>query len=83
MRHCSRNAILGAVYRNSDVLHSTHEKLSRGARCSLQLGVLRLGLLQDGDVGVGVSPQCEPTHWLRIAVLLTAFPEPARSGRHR
>ena len=24
---------------------------------SLQLGILRLGLLQDGDVGVGVSPQ--------------------------
>jgi hypothetical protein len=50
---------------------------------SPQLRVLRLGLLQDGDVGIGVSPECEPTHWLRIAVLLIAFPGPARSGLHR
>jgi hypothetical protein len=29
------------------------------ARTSLQLGVLRLGFLQDGDVGVGVFPEGE------------------------
>jgi len=28
----------------------------------LQLRVLRLGFLQDGDVGVGVFPEGEPTH---------------------
>ena len=28
----------------------------RGAQCSLQLRVLRFGLLQDGDVGVGIFP---------------------------
>jgi len=53
MRHCSRNAIAGAVCRNPDVLRSTDEKLARGAQCSLQLRVLCLGLLKDGDVGVG------------------------------
>ena len=26
---------------------------------SLQLGVLRLGFFQDGDVGIGVFPECE------------------------
>jgi hypothetical protein len=57
MRHCSRNAIAGAVCRNPDVLRSTHEKLSRGAQCSLQLRVLGFGLLQDGNVGVGPT-QC-------------------------
>jgi hypothetical protein len=33
--------------------------------------------------GGGVPPECEPTHWLRITVLRTALPEPARSGLHR
>ena len=59
MRHCSRNAIAGAACRNPDVLRSTDEKLSRGAQCSLQVRVLRFGLLQDGDVGVGVFPEGE------------------------
>jgi hypothetical protein len=30
-----------------------------GSSGSLQLRVLRLGCLQDGDVGVGVFPDCE------------------------
>src|SRR5438552_78598 len=30
-----------------------------GSRASLQLRVLRLGLLQDGDVGIGVFPLAE------------------------
>ena len=30
-----------------------------GSNASLQLRILRLGLLQDGDVGIGVFPECE------------------------
>jgi SAM-dependent methyltransferase len=33
--------------------------------------------------GSAFRRECEPTHWLRIAVLLTALPEPTRSGLHR
>jgi hypothetical protein len=58
MRHCSRNAIAGAVCRNPDVPRSRHEKLARRPyKRLLQLGVLRLGFLQDWDVGVGVFPE--------------------------
>jgi hypothetical protein len=42
---------------------------------SLQLGVLRLGLLQDGDVGVGVFPERE-----EILVLTL---RPGSVARHR
>jgi hypothetical protein len=31
----------------------------------LQLRVLGLGLLQDGDIGVGVSPECEEA-WIDL-----------------
>jgi hypothetical protein len=34
-------------------------QLAQGSFCLPQLLVLRLGLLQDGDVGVGVFPECE------------------------
>jgi len=43
-----------------------------GTRWLLQVGVLRFGLLQDGDVGVGVFPESEetPNATLVFAVLL-------------
>jgi hypothetical protein len=51
MRHCSRNAIAGAVCRDPDVLRSTDEKRSRGAQCSLQLRVFRFGCFRMGMSG--------------------------------
>jgi len=50
---------------------------------SLQLRVLGLGLFQDGDVGVGVFPEGEPTQRLPIHARLTVLPELARAGLHR
>ena len=45
----------------------------------LHLRVLRLGFLQDGDVGVSVFPECELTQRRWMPARLTASPEPARS----
>jgi len=42
----------------------------------LQLCVLRLGLLQDGNVGFGVLPECDPTDRLPIPTRLTASQGP-------
>jgi hypothetical protein len=44
----------------------------------IHLRVLGFGLLQDGDVGVGVFPECKPKQGLTIHALPTALPEPAR-----
>ena len=47
----------------------------------LQYRVLRFGLFQDGDVGVGGSAECEPTTDCRYP--LAALPEPERSALRR
>src|SRR3974377_933963 len=39
--------------------NATEHPLVVRLNCSLQLRVFRFGLLQDGDVGVGVFPECE------------------------
>jgi hypothetical protein len=49
----------------------------------LQPRVLGFGLLQDGEVGVGVVPDCDATHALLILAQLMALPEPARSEQRR
>ena len=38
---------------------------------------------EDGSVGVGVFPECEPTQRLPIHARLTVLPELARAGLHR
>ena len=47
-----------------------------GGRRLLQLRVLRLGFLQDGDVGVGVFPESKAVWipWMRIRPILNRFP---------
>jgi hypothetical protein len=44
----------------------------------LQLRVLDLGFFQDGDVGVGVFPEDEPTQQPQMPSPQVALPEPAR-----
>jgi hypothetical protein len=44
---------------NQTVLFLNQPGVQQQVIFSFQLRVLRLGFLQDGDVGVGVFPQCE------------------------
>src|SRR6476661_8660665 len=60
---------------------STPKNSTQNKRALLQSRVLRFGLFQDGDVGVGGSAECEPTSDCRYP--LAASQEPARSGLHR
>jgi hypothetical protein len=60
----------------------THVTIIGCRRTSLEHSVLRLGLLEDENVGVGVFPEREATQRLPIPAQLIS-PEPARSGLHR
>lgn len=55
----SRTSIPFNSYNISSSLFRTRRLLCGSSRLLLQLVILRLRLLQDGDVGVGIVPQSE------------------------